>query len=206
MRSTSIAALLALSSAAFAQYDQVSEPFRLVVYSENPDFNNHTLVPCHESAGVEALCLGSLYDPTSAPVYTFNTSLYNIQHPPTNGAGPVGILVYLLGVHDGNESSGFGLSYSDVSNVAVPIFSPGDSDVTLVAFDDLERLNIQGEVDVGNPPSADDTHPSYNWYICKTYRGYSYETLAWVVGNGLPDNPTCTTSGTTPVSVARIFV
>lgn len=201
MRPAAIAGLLALSATAFAQYDQASDPFRLVVFSKNPDYYNHTLVPCHEGAATEALCLGPEYDPQNAPVYTFNTSAYNLAHPPANGGGPVGILVYLLGIHDGNESSGLGLSYSDVSNVAVPLFSPGTSDVTYVAFDNSNSLNIQGEVDQGNPPSEDDTHPSYNWYICKTYRGYSYTTLAWVVGNGLPDNPTCTA-----VTVERFFV
>lgn len=32
----------------------------------------------------------------------------------------------------------------------------------------------------------------YRWYVCETYYGsYTYKNLAWVLGNKLPQNPSC---------------
>lgn len=38
-------------------------------------------------------------------------------------------------------------------------------------------------------------------YICDTYYGYRYTTLAWVLGNAPPQNPTCCA-----VDVVRQFI
>lgn len=40
-----------------------------------------------------------------------------------------------------------------------------------------------------------------NRYICTTYAGYLYQTLAWTLGNAPPENPTCQ-----KVDVQRLFV
>ncbi|KAH8807710.1 hypothetical protein F5884DRAFT_345638 [Xylogone sp. PMI_703] len=200
MHSAIAAAILAFSSTALGQYTNASDPFTLVLSAANPDYNNHTLVPCHEGAAIEALCVAGLYDPLNSAIFTFNSSDYNLAHPPSRG-GPSGILVYSLDGNGFDESSGLGLTYSDVSNVAVPLFHPGSSEAVQVAFDNADILNIQGWIDVGLAGEEQTSVPFYRWYVCKTYVGYAYTTLSWTVGSGYPDNPTCE-----KVGVKRIFV
>lgn len=85
------------------------------------------------------------------------------------------------------------LDYNPASNVAVPLFEPGYPDLT-VAFDADNRLNIPTYTETGYAPI-------YRWYVCDTSVGYKYKTLAWVVGSGAPDLPTCC-----PVEVVRVPV
>lgn len=72
-----------------------------------------------------------------------------------------------------------------------------------MAFDVDNFLNIQGYVDdTVSPPKTDETTAYYRWYSCQTYyTGYQYTTLAWVVGEAAPQNPTCV-----KVDVKRVFV
>lgn len=77
------------------------------------------------------------------------------------------------------------------SNVNVPLFFPGNGtgdgiNRAYVAFDDQNYLNIQSyDSGTGTPIAL------YHWYICNTTLGETYDTLAWVAGAMLPDNPTC---------------
>ena len=83
------------------------------------------------------------------------------------------------------------LSYNDASNVALPLFEPGYPN-TQIAFDSLNRMNIQNYVDDTVSPPAESTVALYRWYICQTqYSGYLYYTLSWVMGEFPPQNQTC---------------
>jgi hypothetical protein len=94
------------------------------------------------------------------------------------------------------------LSISPTSNVAVPLLQPSTTGQA-VAFDDDNKLTILSSQDDTKPPPNYACTPLYNWYACNTYAGYSYQTLAWVVGNAaaIPQNPTCQ-----KVDVVRVFV
>ena len=61
---------------------------------------------------------------------------------------------------------------------------------------------MQGYVDdTMDPIALDKLEIVYRWVLCETYVGYDYTTLAWVMGNGEPQNPTCQR-----VEVVRVFV
>lgn len=171
-------------------YNISSKPFHLVVKSAtNKTLDGRTLFACHEGAAIEGLCLGDKKLST-ADVYNFNTSAYTT---PTNSAiGDTGILTWLLPTSGQSYSSALSLSANPISNVAVPLFYPGDTDAQQVAFDNKGLLNIQGYLDDSVFPfNATETKAYYRWYICETYVGYQYTTLAWTYGKGEPQNPTC---------------
>lgn len=180
MKTTVLALVGAIASLANAQFYNVSsKPFHLVVKSAtNKTLNGRTLFACHEGAAIEGLCLGDKKLST-ADVYNFNTSSFST---PTNSAiGDTGILTWLLPTSDQSFSSALSLSANPTSNVAVPLFYPGDTDAQQVAFDNKGLLNIQGYLDDSVFPfNATETKAYYRWYICETYVGYQYTTLAWV--------------------------
>lgn len=94
--------------------------------------------------------------------------------------------------------------YSDPStNVALPLFYPGRDNVQYVGFDNSDLMNIVSYLDdTKNPPTSDGPRVLKNWYVCKTYySGYTYQTLAWVLGIAEPQNPSCV-----KVDVKRKFV
>lgn len=200
MRTSFITASLVVASAtqAAAQYDVQSDPFALVLRSSNETLNGKTLYPCHEGAAIEGLCLGPPIAETNASFasYNFNTSSFDTSN---STYGRIGVLTWLLRGSNFNLSSPFGLSFNPTSNVAMPLFTPGTY-TTTVAFDEADLLNIQSSTDDTTSPITFGTKAYYNWYICNTYYGYAYTTLAWVVGKGDPQNPTCQ-----DVEVKRVF-
>ena len=51
-------------------------------------------------------------------------------------------------------------------------------------------------------PPKDKTKPFYRWYVCTTtWELYVYQTLAWVIGKGNSENPSCV-----KVDVERVFL
>lgn len=182
MKSAILALIGAIASVVSAQdpyYNISSKPFHLVVKSAtNKTLNGRTLFACHEGAAIEGLCLGDKKLST-ADVYNFNTSVYST---PTNSAiGDTGVLTWLLPTSGQSYSSALSLSANPISNVAVPLFYPGDTDAQQVAFDNKDLLNIQGYLDDSVFPfNSTETKAYYRWYICETYVGYQYTTLAWV--------------------------
>jgi hypothetical protein len=184
MKAAILALVGAIASVATAQdapfYNISSAPFHLVVKSAtNKTLNGRTLFACHEGAAIEGLCLGDKALST-ADVYRFNTSIYNT---PTNSSiGDTGLLTWLLPTADNvSYSSALSLSANPTSNVAVPLFYPGDTDAQQVAFDNKGLLNIQGYIDdTVFPFNVTETTAYYRWYICETLVGYQYTTLAWV--------------------------
>jgi len=200
MRVSVIASLVAVAvSTVAAQYTNQSAPFNLVVLSANSTINGSTLEACHEGAAIEGLCLSGQFPTPVTSQFTFNTSSYDVTYNAT--LGEPGILAFELQGGNFNESEPMILSYNPTSNVAVPLFEPSDSG-TLVAFDPCGKLNIQGYVDdTTYPPTVDVVDAYYRWYVCTTYAGYTYRTLAWVMGEYPPENPTCV-----KVDVTRVFV
>ncbi|APA15886.1 hypothetical protein SS1G_09232 [Sclerotinia sclerotiorum 1980 UF-70] len=202
MRTSFIAtSLLAVAATQVAaQYTNQSAPFNLVLLSSNDTLNGTTLFPCHEGAAIEGLCVGASITNTNTTFYTynFNTSSYDTSF--NASIGETGVLTWLLQGANFNLSSPFGLSYSPTSNIAMPLFTPGTS-TTNVAFDENDLLNIQGYQNDTTVPITFGTEAYYRWYICETYWGYHYTTLAWVVGEAEPQNPTCV-----KVDVKRVFV
>ena len=180
MKATILASLGALASLASAQtYNISSKPFHLVLKSDNDTLECTSLVPCHEGAAIEGLCLGDK-NLTDASIFTFNTSYYS--EPTNSSIGDQGILSWILPTADLDVPSGLTLQTNPTTNVGMPLFYPGDDEVQLIAFDDMDLLNIQGYIDDTVIPINTTAGPKayYRWYICDTYFGYAYTTLAWV--------------------------
>jgi len=202
MRLSSLAPLLALLPLITAQFDVPSAPFSLVVLSEtNSTLNGSLLYACHEGAAVEGLCRAVTVQDANFTTYTHNTS----SSVPTNASiGAPGYLIWVLEGTDFSEPETLSLNINPISNVALPLFWPSLDDEAIVAFDSNDLLNIQGYFDDRVVPidSSGGYVAYYRWYVCTTYfQGYTYETLAWVLGQYPPENPTCQS-----VSVKRVFL
>jgi hypothetical protein len=200
MRASTIASALAFaaSSVNAQYYANQSAPFYLVLSSQNETLNGSTLAACHEGAAIEGLCISGPLTSTSQ-AYTFNFSDTSGQTPAPTGVNLTGLLTYELQGSNFNVSSPMQLSYNPTSNVATPLLQPSETG-TFVAFDDEEKLTIVSYQDDTKPLPNYQVKPYYNWYACTTAAGYVYQTLAWVLGNGAPQNPTCQ-----KVEVLRVF-
>lgn len=193
MHASIVAGLFAfVATAVTAQYNIASKPFYLTLTSKDATVNGHVLFACHEGAAIEGLCLGGLFhENPDASTFGFNTSAY----------GSSGVLTYTLVGGNFVESEPMSLEYNPASNVAVPLFAPG-YDTTYVGFDKDNKLYIPSYIDDTHaPPVAEGSEKDYyRWYICDTYAGYSYTTLAWTAGLHSPQNPSCK-----KVDVVRVF-
>ncbi|KAF2812661.1 uncharacterized protein BDZ99DRAFT_271209 [Mytilinidion resinicola] len=202
MRLSFLAPVLALLPAfVTAQYDVPSAPFKLVVLSDSSTLNGTVLYSCHEGASIEGLCTGGTSNPAYS-TYTHNTSSNAGEVNETLGAS--GYLIWVLPGGTFNESETLTLNVNPISNVALPLFWPSIEDSTSVAFDSNGLLNIQGYFDDRVVPIVGSTSyvAYYRWYVCTTYyQGYTYQTLAWALGEFPPENPTCQA-----VSVKQVFL
>ncbi|KAE8443307.1 hypothetical protein EG329_002023 [Mollisiaceae sp. DMI_Dod_QoI] len=197
MRASIITSIFALAASQVgAQYTNQSAPFYLVLQSQNSTYNGSTLSACHEGAAIEGLCLGGSLTSTSVQ-YTFNTSS---DATPDPVLGPAGSLNYELRGGNFNLSSPLTIPVNPISNVAVPLFTPGEG-TTSVGFDGENKLFVFGYTNDTVSPPTYETKAYYRWYVCLTNAGYTYTTLAWVVGPGSPENPSCV-----KVDVERVFV
>ncbi|KHN97417.1 uncharacterized protein MAM_04432 [Metarhizium album ARSEF 1941] len=171
-----------------------SKPFNLVLQSDKEDLNGRALATCHTGAAVESICV--LQDRRA--VFHLNTT----QGGQAGPGGIPGILTWTLPTQPPTPSS---MSfYTDPStNVALPLFYPGASNVRYVGFDDDNLMNIVSYLDdTKSPPDGQTPHVLKRWYVCTTYNmGYTYQTLTWVLGNANPQNPSCAS-----VNVKRKFV
>jgi hypothetical protein len=194
MRTSLLASILAItaSTVVTAQYTNQSAPFKLVLHSSNVTYDGACLSPCHEGAAVEALCPSG-----PASTYTFNTSSNSVSY--NASIGETGYLTYELSGGNFNVSEPMALSYDPTTNIAAPLFSPAQLGGTLVAFDCNENMNIQGYVNENTSPLTEV--PYYRWYVCTTFKGYTYNTLVWTMGAGEPEDPSCV-----KVEVQRVFV
>lgn len=193
--STSYSVLLLLAAMTVtAQFLNQSSLFSLVLFSDNCTSNSSVIVPCHEGAAIEGLCVANDVPATPSTAYfQFNTTDDDVNTDPSS-SDTSGILTYLLRGGNFNLSSPMEIEESIISNVAMALFTPGEG--TEVAFDADGKMNIQGFDDETGKVVA-----YYRWYVCETdYTGYKYETLVWLIGGGQPDNPTCE-----KVDVVRVF-
>jgi hypothetical protein len=213
-----LAACLAL--AGFAAAKEVnSKQFKLVVESPDKSLNGKELGACHTGAAIESLCLNVKgvpfkfrYDTEYTPaakgltpdgfiVYDLPTSMYPsslivaLQNPQTDKifAGPK------------VTPSAMEFNIDPSTNVALPLLFPGyDYPRQYVSFNQNGHLKIVSYLDdtKKTPPTSDKARVLSNWHICNTkYGGYSYKTLAWVLGNQKPQNPSCK-----KVSIRRKFI
>ncbi|KAJ4371548.1 hypothetical protein N0V83_004767 [Neocucurbitaria cava] len=199
-----VASLIATASAQY--YNITSPPFHLTVTSADGTTNS-TLSACHTGAALESLCLStgppttSKPDPIAAALFAFNTSIYS--QAPAPGLGAPGVLTYSLPSIPPIPSTLF-FSYDPTTDIALPILGPGDENAQQLAFADDGRLSVQGYVDwsVSPPNGTGGVREYFRWYACVTYySGYQYEALAWGLGPGKPENPSCVS-----VDVRRVFV
>ncbi|KAJ4334030.1 hypothetical protein N0V87_007188 [Didymella glomerata] len=187
-------------------YNETSKPFSLVLTSDNSTINGSTLSACHSGAAIESLCLsrgGGVSNPNPIPAATFNFNTSSDPFTPNATLGTPGILTWTLRTTTIDVPSSARFNYDPTTDIALPILLPGSENPQLLAFDNQDRLNVQGSIDwAANPPnSTGSTQAYYRWYACQTYfSGYSYENLAWGLGTEKPQNPTCVSVG-----VKRVF-
>jgi len=151
---------------------------------------------------IEGLCVATTPPTNLTAYFQFNTTGDDVGIEPPN-PGATGLLTYSLDIGSENVSSVMEFSISVSSNVAQPIFQPSDSldNGALVAFDGDGKMNIQSYIDDTVYPQVEETVTFYRWYACITdFLGYQYRTLAWMIGPGQPENPTCV-----KVDVLRVF-
>ncbi|KAF2121238.1 hypothetical protein BDV96DRAFT_640633 [Lophiotrema nucula] len=203
--------LAALAVASTAQNDLRSKDFALQLSSTtNETLNGSLLYACHEGAATESLCPGgkpSDEEPLQLyAMFHFNTSTSSANPNDTKWDNIGGILGYDLPYnHDQIQPSAMFLYIQPTSNVALPIITPAESSSTSVFFEECGSMYIKQYYDDTTIPPYANTSEAHikNWYICDTYYGYHYRTLAWVVGldsHSTPQNPTCE-----KVDVKRVY-
>ncbi|KAK2766282.1 hypothetical protein FQN54_007799 [Arachnomyces sp. PD_36] len=193
-----LVAYLSLLAGAVVAQEVKSDPFNLVIESDDKKLDGQQLVACHTGAAIESLCL---YGDTGSEFYVNTTKG---SQSPLDGYDPSGKLIWDLPL--GNETAPSPMSFwSDPStNVALPLLQPG-YDAQYVSFGEEDRLAIISYLDdTKTPPTGDSAYALKNWYVCQSYfSGYQYQTLNWVFGNAeaKPQNPSCV-----KVDVVREFI
>ncbi|KAG5949817.1 hypothetical protein E4U53_005731 [Claviceps sorghi] len=182
------ALLLSLASGLVAGRYNRSKPFNLVIESSDKELNGQAFQACHTGAAIESICL--IKD--SKATFYLETSE---GRPDTEG-----VLEWVLQSRPPIPSF-MSFFIDPASNVALPLFEPGYG--RQVGFDEKSELYIASSVDDTKlPPKATPLRAVKSWYVCDTYfEGYSYKTLAWVLGIGKPQNPSCV-----KVQVKRKFI
>jgi hypothetical protein len=199
----SIASLIAAATAQ-SFYNITSKPFQLLLTSEDGKINN-TVSACHTGAGIESFCLlNSTQTSKEYSTFNFNSSIY-AQAPSNNPSlGVPGILTWFLPVSNyGPVPSSAYFNYDPSTNIAVPILQTGSSNPQPLAFNDRDELIFQSYIDwTADPPKEVEPYGLKRWYACTTlFLGYEYNNLAWGLGAGKPDDPTCV-----KVDVKRVWV
>ena len=188
-----------------SNYPNQSAPFNLYLSSTNETLDNIPLSACHSGAAIESLCIDTRNDSASEfDTFYFNYTTLTIP-------SPSGILTWNLVGSGFVENEAMAFIYNPTSNVALPLLYPDPDQAQQIQFN-----NKTGEmgialtvVDTVSPPYAAEPmkngkyQPVYRWYVCRTYfLGYTYETLAWKLGNeATPENPSCQS-----VKVRRVFI
>jgi hypothetical protein len=206
----SVVLLAAIAGLASAQNDVQSKPFRLELCSDDKSLNGKGLTACHTGAAIESLCLydgkGSDFrfnttkgDTAQAKGYTpsgeliFNLPLSKLTYYLVSHFPEVIINTLITG-DKSSVSSAMSFSIEASTNVAIPLFMPGDSPAQYVAFDKKSgALRVFSYIDDTKKPVKNTGARALNrWYICSTnYLGYNYKTLSWVYGKDKPQNPSC---------------
>jgi len=94
------------------------------------------------------------------------------------------------------------LTYSFYTNIAIPLFQPGGRGTAVggsrgaFGFDEEGKLLMWSAIDDRVAPIARSATPKalYRWFMCDINvpgAVRSPSTLAWGLGGGTPQNPTC---------------
>ncbi|KAG9242520.1 hypothetical protein BJ878DRAFT_515039 [Calycina marina] len=209
------------------QITEQSKPFNLVIESENKSLNGGLLGGCHNGAAHEGVCwVEPSFNHTSSYVsFQFNTTRtictvtnetgtfpYDCGTPAVNATiGKTGWLTWKLVLAAGSippyVDQAVSLINPLTSNIAQAeiSFISENAPELYVAFDNQQRMNIQSYLDDSLEPGSEylaSPRAYYRWVICHTsYSGYMYTALAWVLGPGRPQNPTCEC-----VTVKRVWI
>lgn len=190
-----IVSLLTLTT---AQYTNQTAPFNLVIHSTNSTLNNTLLSACHEGAATEGLCIVPKSSEPPNPASTQYRLNYTAATTPSPVTGTVGYITFDL---PGVFQEPLLFSYSPSTNVAVPLFVPEQSGTPFGILDD-GTVVVPGYIDDSVSPIEYGTVKAYDrWVVCNTYVGYQYQTLAWVMGKGEAQNPSCQVVG-----LRRVYV
>ena len=210
----SLACIAALAGFAAAQNDVQSKSFKLVLSSDDKSLNGQALTACHTGAAIESLCL------TEGGGSKFNFNTTKGDNAKVKGLTPSGKLTFKLvfgkirvlshlssilckheliesypgGSPPGSVPEPMSFSIDPSTNVALPLFTPSDSDIQYVSFEkSSEAMRVVSYIDDTKKPVQTDKSRALNrWYVCSSnYLGYNYKTLNWVLGNGKPQNPSC---------------
>ncbi|KAG6318717.1 hypothetical protein E4U44_007658 [Claviceps purpurea] len=194
MKTATLLTSIATATSLAAGQEIQSKPFNLVLQSANKSLHGLALSTCHTGAAIESLCLYS----KDGSIFHHNTT-EGVQPGP---GGLPGLLTWELPSQPPIPSS-MTLNVDPSTNVALPLFFPGNSNAQWVGFDRNHEMNIATYVDdTKSPPSGQRSRALKTWHVCETYfAGYRYRTLAWVLGTGKPQNPSCA-----KVQVKRKFV
>lgn len=195
MRSIFVAAASALLLTTSLAQEVQSKPFNLAIVSDDESVNGTILNTCHIGAAIESLCTYQSATPT--PFYV------NYTENAVNASDSRGQLTWILRGGNFNSSQPMEFSYNPSSNVALAYFSPSYG-ILQIAFDDKNLLGVESYIDDTTDPATILSPPRvyYRWYLCVIYySGYQYQDLAWVQGEGEPQNPSCK-----KVDVERRFI
>ena len=194
MKTSTILSALTLATAhVLAQdsyYSSQTPPFYLVLKSSNSTLNGSALASCHEGAAIESLCPGAAFNPALNPA-TYNLNYSSVAYP-TPSDNITGLLTWTLKGSDFTLISPLSFSYNPTSNVAVPMFYPSEVGTIPFGFDEEGRLVLSNYYyDDTVVPGVFKQVTLNRWQVCTTAMGYVYDTIAWVMGKGEPQNPTC---------------
>lgn len=177
----------------------------MVHYKTDVDACSTALGACHQGAAIEGLCPTgeTVQDPPSLYT-TFYHNVSSARNEEPDAANADGVLSWVLRA-GGNLTvpSAMAMSPYLTSNVVNPIFHPGESPYTLIAFqeDGCTYVTASQDDTVSPPVYYDPSLKLKNWYVCLTRWSYLYQTLSWKVGvTGEPQNPSCQ-----KVDVIRVF-
>lgn len=196
MKTFTIVSLLGLAASVSAQYTNQTGPFYLKLESKNETINGLYLFSCHAGAAIEGLCYGS-DGPSTLGEY--NAFYFNYSGTQQFGDSEIGTITWNEPANvDGsvvNVSEAVQFSYPSTSNVAVPLFFPGEDTNVALGFDDKKELFLVSYYDdstivAGQYPNSTGK-AYYKWVTCyQQVGGYFYYAVGWVTG-GAPTNPTC---------------
>ncbi|KAK1637269.1 hypothetical protein BDP81DRAFT_427071 [Colletotrichum phormii] len=195
MKTTYAIALLGATLAS-AQFTNQTKPFWLKFTPCTGGSGETYLSSCHSGAGQAGLCPETTEPVQEANRPTTHTNYFLNETQSDYKGHLLGALTWNQPIGNGDPvSSGMMLNLQIVSNGAIPIFSPGNTALFTLGFDENEKLFIYSREDDSKAvagsqaPIVDEAY--YRWHVCYTFVGnYYYRSLVWITA-GPASNPTC---------------
>ncbi|KAK7946264.1 uncharacterized protein PG986_010585 [Apiospora aurea] len=205
------ASLLALAASAVqAQQPQnQTGPFFLHITGKEDKTIDGYAGACHAGAAIEGLCFANGPKPSGDNV-NYESFYFNYTGNQDVDGAEVGFLSWNLQLAPGSDPavvpSPMSFTFSTTSNVAQPMFGPGNSQQS-VGFDKDGKMFVFGSMDDATfepdnrPPNPYQPKAYYNWFVCWQYVGsYYYHAVGWATTLP-PHNPTCQAVDITQVMV-----